>query len=270
MKKFLLSLFLIITFYTFSYSQSPYETNWKKELPYIGIGVSTVTLGTYFISRTPFFTTDELLTLNSSDINQFDRIAVSSFSGNADKLSDGFLYGSFISPFLLLGGKESRSKFGQIMILYGEATAINTGFTLITKSLFQRPRPFVYNDTVVDNFKVTRNARSSFISGHTSITALNTFFTAKVFSDFYPNSKWKPVVWTLAAVIPATTGYLRVRAGKHYPTDVIAGYAVGATIGILIPHLHRNKKNTTTGLQIDMGYNSARLVWQFNSKPKYK
>ena len=42
-------------------------------------------------------------------------------------------------------------------------------------------------------------------------------------------------------MIPAITGYLRVKAGKHYPTDTIAGYLLGATAGILIPQLHKKK-----------------------------
>ena len=61
------------------------------------------------------------------------------------------------------------------------------------------------------------------------------FFTAKVFSDTNPNSKLRPWVWSSAALLPAVTGYLRVKGGKHFPTDVIVGYAVGAAIGILVP-----------------------------------
>jgi hypothetical protein len=34
-------------------------------------------------------------------------------------------------------------------------------------------------------------------------------------------------------------GYERVRAGAHFPTDVIMGALAGASIGVLVPHLHR-------------------------------
>ena len=33
-------------------------------------------------------------------------------------------------------------------------------------------------------------------------------------------------------------GWLRVRAGRHYPTDVLAGAALGTFIGWLVPRLH--------------------------------
>jgi undecaprenyl-diphosphatase len=32
-----------------------------------------------------------------------------------------------------------------------------------------------------------------------------------------------------------------VRAGKHFPTDVLAGAVAGAGIGIIVPHLHRTE-----------------------------
>ncbi len=37
-------------------------------------------------------------------------------------------------------------------------------------------------------------------------------------------------------------GYLRMKAGVHYPTDVIAGYTPGAAIGLIIPVLHKNNQ----------------------------
>jgi len=142
---------------------------------------------------------------------------------------------------LFLAGKKSRKNFGKIATLYGETAFITTGITLLIKATVKRNRPFVYNSDAPLAKKTTRNARTAFLSGHTSISAANSFFAAKVFSDYYPDSKWKPAVWTTAAVIPAITGYLRVRAGKHFPTDTIAGYALGAAAGILIPHLHKKK-----------------------------
>ena len=64
------------------------------------------------------------------------------------------------------------------------------------------------------------------------------------------------------------TAYLRVRAGKHFLTDVIAGYAVGATIGILVPHLHRNQSlNDNKNIRLDMGYNQLRLRWKISKSP---
>ena len=38
----------------------------------------------------------------------------------------------------------------------------------------------------------------------------------------------------------------RVRAGEHFPTDVIAGSMAGSAIGVLVPHLHRHRDEPPT------------------------
>ena len=266
---FLFSLFILLIS-TISFGQSPYELNWKKEAPYIGAGLGTLGLGAYLRTLPPVFTPDELMTLDKNDINPLDRPATGNFSRGADHASDVPFYGSHALPFLFLTGKKTKPHFGQIMAMYGEAATINLGATVIMKSLFRRPRPFVFNPEVLMEEKLTRNAKTSFVSGHTSLTAVNCFFVAKVYADFYPDSKWKPVVWGAAATIPAAAGYLRIAAGKHYPTDVLAGYAMGAAIGILVPHFHKSKALKNNGLTIDAGYDRVHLTWRFNQKRKYR
>ena len=120
---------------------------------------------------------------------------------------------------------------------------ITDATTNTIKAMAKRFRPYTYNPDVPTKAKLNSGARYSFVSGHTSITAAFGFFSAKVYSDLYPESPWKPVVWTIGATIPAVTGYLRYRAGKHFPTDIIGGYILGAATGFLVPHLHKKKRN---------------------------
>ena len=51
----------------------------------------------------------------------------------------------------------------------------------------------------------------------------------------------KFIFYGLAAIPPAFTGFNRVKGLKHFPTDVITGFTVGAATGILVPHLHKKK-----------------------------
>lgn len=266
MRRLFIIWFCIIAIACTSFGQSPYEFRWKKELPYLATGIGTLGAGYYLSTLPPVLTVDELMTLNPKDINWLDRFAAGKYSASADQFSDVFFLGSHMLPFLFLANNRSRSKFGQIISLYGEAATINLGLTLMTKSLLQRPRPFVFSSDAPDDWKFHRKAKTSFFSGHVSMTAVNTFFAAKVFSDFYPESKWKPFVWGAAVTLPAITAYLRIAAGKHYPTDVITGYAVGAAVGILVPQWHRNKNLTDKGLKFDVGYNSAKITWKFKGE----
>jgi membrane-associated phospholipid phosphatase len=130
------------------------------------------------------------------------------------------------------------------MPIWAETAALTTALTLFTKELAHRNRPYVYSDNFRNNCNgssVSKDATSSFFSGHTSITAASTFFIAMVYTDYHPDSRWKPLVWTGAAILPALTGITRYKAGKHYWTDVITGYAVGALVGTLTPYLHRRE-----------------------------
>jgi len=264
MKRLVILWFFLVVLAITSFGQSPYALSWKKELPYLGVGVGTLGAGFYLSTLSPILTADERLSLTPMKINGLDRFAAGNFSEAADRSSNLFLLGSHIAPFLFLVDNHSRSKFGQIMSLYTEVAAINLGVTFITKSLVQRPRPFVFSEDAPDALVYNQKAKASFFSGHTSVTAANTFFAASVFSDFFPESKWKPLVWGAAVTIPAITAYLRVAAGKHYPTDVITGYAVGAAVGILVPHWHRNKGVKNKAVRVDLGYNATKLTWKFN------
>jgi membrane-associated phospholipid phosphatase len=51
---------------------------------------------------------------------------------------------------------------------------------------------------------------------------------------------WRYAVWGTSLLAASVTGYLRYYAGKHYPTDIIAGAAMGSITGWGIPALHRN------------------------------
>lgn len=44
-----------------------------------------------------------------------------------------------------------------------------------------------------------------------------------------------------AGLYTATAGYLAVKSGNHFPTDVFVGSLVGAGTAILIPQLHKIK-----------------------------
>ena len=242
------------------WGQSPYDMQTKKELAYTGAGLGLIGLGAYQRVQTESFTESEIARLSRLSLNSFDRSASRNYSLDAHHLSDVFWYGSFATPLLFLSGKKSRKHFGQIALLWGEAVFINSGLTILTKYTVRRARPFVYNHRTPLEKKLSPNAKGSFFSGHTSMTATNTFFMAKVFADFYPDSSWKPVVWATAATIPAITAYLRVKGGRHYPTDVFVGYLVGGAVGVLVPHWHKKRKNKSSKWQLDLGYNAARLT----------
>lgn len=236
-------LCFLLWFCTFSLSAQPpgpYYLSLKREIVYSGFGIGSLALGGYLRSRVDELT---LMDLNPGEINRFDRIATEMSSETADKWSDYTLLASLGISGTLLLGRETRRDFLKISVLFLETMAISNGLTQISKSLFQRPRPYVFDENWDPIRILSSNDRAAFVSGHTSESAAGTFFFAKVFSDYYPDSKLKPLVWTVSIGLPAVTGYLRIRSGNHYPTDVIAGYILGAAVGYLVPALHKKTFN---------------------------
>ncbi|HEX8460354.1 MAG TPA: phosphatase PAP2 family protein, partial [Segetibacter sp.] len=100
-------------------------------------------------------------------------------------------------------------------------------------------------------------SQRAFFAGHTAATAAATFFMAKAFADFNPDSKAKPYVWAFAASVPALVGYLRYKGGMHFLSDNLLGYAVGAGAGILVPKLHSIKKMRNVTFLPQIGNNKG-------------
>ncbi len=247
-------------------AQSPYKVTWKEESYHMAVGGATLATGLVFASQVKGLTEEEIAVLNRLNVNKFDRGATYNSSYQAKTASDVLLLSSVLLPISFLASKDTRQDFGKISILYGETAFITLGITYLTKGIILRTRPYVYNEefSLADKEKVS--ARHSFFSGHTSLTAASCFFTAKVFSDYFPDSKLKPYIWAGAIVIPAVTGYLRVASGKHFPTDVITGYAIGATIGFLVPHFHKKLKigDADSSVSLIFAGTGASLKWELN------
>jgi membrane-associated phospholipid phosphatase len=186
--------------------------------------------------------TEDILTLNKNEINGFDRWAADVYFPSAELESDKIFYGAMPLPLVLLLDKEIRKDALKIAVLYTEALSI-TGALYTSSTYLNRYRPATYSDDLTVEQKRSGNQRNSFFAGHVALVATSTFFTAKVYADYHPKSKFKWVLYGVAIGATGATGYLRHRAGKHFPSDIIVGTAVGVLSGVLVPQLHKTKKH---------------------------
>ena len=89
---------------------------------------------------------------------------------------------------------------------------------------------------------------------------------AKVYSDYHPGlGNRKYIFFAAAAIPPLVVGFYRFKAMKHFPTDILAGLAVGSVSGILIPHLHKqkNKQNGLSILPFAGEVNGCKIAYKF-------
>lgn len=252
----ILVLTLFVSNKGFSQSESPYQTSLKYDGPAVAAGLGLTYLGFTFIKNKDELTPLELQNKSKDDVFFIDRFAAGNFSDKADKGSYIPFYGSFaVAPIVALIDPKQRSHYGQVSVLFIETMSAAAASFTIAAGLVQRSRPLVYNTSLPDDERLDKDEQRSFFAGHTTATAAATFFAAKVFNDFNPDSKLKPYVWTAAALVPAVVGYQRLRAGKHFLTDNLLGYGVGMACGILIPQLHKKTNNTNLSVAPVVGFN---------------
>lgn len=229
-------------------TSSVYRVNRYVEIPVTAALFAGYQLGLKYVYKKPALDSAEINTLNPNDIWKFDRRATMQDPGyrnQAHRISDNVMKVSVVMPFFLLLDRKIRKDWFDFLILYGQAHSVSGLSYVITTSLYDRNRPFVYSSEIPIGDKMVTGTRNSFFSGHTSTAAVSTFFMAKVLSDYHPGLGAKKYLLFAAALVPpAVVGFYRYKAMKHYPTDVIMGMVVGAASGILVPHFHKSKKKT--------------------------
>lgn len=137
------------------------------------------------------------------------------------------------------------------LTIYAESALTTSALTEIVKQTVQRPRPCTYQagrryQEALNCSPADDDAYLSFFSGHTATTAaLSATATYLAFREDTEGGSRGPL--TLAGGL-ALTGFVaveRMRAGKHFPTDVLTGAAVGTAVGVLVPHLHHVSRGST-------------------------
>jgi len=106
------------------------------------------------------------------------------------------------------------------------------GVRTLLKETIDRPRPYVGQSASPAD---TSEDYDSFPSGHTLLAFASATYLQTMGSLFYPDSKAVKITSAAAWTLAGTTAILRVVGGSHHPSDVLAGAAIGSTLGFLGP-----------------------------------
>ncbi len=130
---------------------------------------------------------------------------------------------------------EGAAALAEDATVIAQAVTVTAAVTEWAKVLFHRPRPFLYVQTATG--PVAADDGQSMPSDHSSVAFAAAAAYASVLHRRGLAGQDKLQIGVLFAAA-ATTGVLRVLAHQHFPTDVVAGAALGFAIGWTIPALH--------------------------------
>lgn len=279
MKHYGLFTIILLLFCLGSHAQKDSTKIKKKDLPQVynynnklDIPLSSVASAISLYNFTQVYSKERsseesILALNPDDVNWFDRGVAGNYDPASKDASDFIFSAAIPTPLIFFAfDKKMRKNYFRLTLLYWESMSF-MGVAYSTSLQFNdRRRPYTYNEDLPMDIRTKGGGRNSFYSGHTGLVATSTFFLASVYADYHPDSKYKWVLFSSAGLATVLTGYLRVRAGEHFPTDVILGGLVGTASGILVPHFHKNKLFNDENLSlipIVGEYNGVRLAYKF-------
>lgn len=110
---------------------------------------------------------------------------------------------------------------------------VGNGLNQLLKRIFARPRPEIEDQ--LSSF--------SFPSGHAQISVLFFLTLAYLISKWLKNKKWKFTTYGLMLVLIFLIGLSRIAEGRHYATDVLAGWSIGYTWFIICVLWYESKKH---------------------------
>jgi undecaprenyl-diphosphatase len=89
------------------------------------------------------------------------------------------------------------------------------------KYTFERPRPDFVPHAV-------RVFTSGFPSGHATLSAITYLTLGGLLASLHSSTRFKVYFLALAILLTVAVGISRLYLGVHYPTDVLAGWCIGA------------------------------------------
>ena len=207
-------------------------------------------------------------TLHTEDLYITDASWLRPYSKGIDRAADVTCAVSLaVIPLGLFGTEALRQNLPAkelltIGTMYAESYLISYGIKNILKVAVHRARPYAYTygqtGGAVDSEGLdNHDFEFSFPSGHATSAFMSAGFVSYVFSQYYPESRLKALVYIASYSCAFTTALLRVSSGNHFLSDVAAGAALGTVVGIGVPFIHSKLsamqfgKNATVQLRTD-------------------
>lgn len=174
-----------------------------------------------------------------------DTAVHANFSSRAAQISDAALAATVAAPIVYLTGNTIEDADGDRLLIYGEALALNLALFEGAKRLVQRPRPYLYaTSPEVARYAETQgdDAYQSFYSAHAATAFCAATAGAYLAGASSSSRGARALAWGGGFAAASAAANLRVRAGRHFYSDIVIGSIAGIAIGYAVPALHADAR----------------------------
>lgn len=178
-------------------------------------------------------------------LNWLDRQVAGRYHPSWNSWSDVGLYGlAALSAAGVLADGGLKGGLNDLVVV-AEATLLASVASGISTAITGRPRPYMYGTEAPVELRQGGQGGLSYFSGHTSTVFAATTSAFVTLRRLHPDERWPWVVLACGTAASGFVGATRILSGSHFPTDVVAGAVVGASIGLLVPALHASPRRVT-------------------------
>jgi membrane-associated phospholipid phosphatase len=174
-----------------------------------------------------------------AELNAFDRHFAGTWEPGWRTYSDVGLISLSVGAATVLLVDEGAMPALNDLVVVAEAGFVATALPSMTTLATSRPRPYTYGNKAPLADRTSGDAALSFISSHTSISfavATSMFIATK---RLHPHSALPWIVLGVGLGAASSVAVARVLAGQHFPTDILAGATIGASVGTVVASVHR-------------------------------
>jgi len=234
-----------------------YELNLAVDIPVTAVSavmqlgwLMSSTLGPPHCEKKP----GEGRVCDPSDLWGMDASSAGNYDPGWAKASDIMLYsvmgatalGLLIEEGVNGGGLRGFKNGLNDLLVIVETIFISNAVTILTAMASRRPRPIMYGTAAPEGERDSPNSGLSFFSGHVAASAAASTALFMTLRRRHPDKFWPWLVLGAGLALSSTIAVGRVKAGKHFPTDVITGGVVGVSVGVAVPALHGSPVHPTS------------------------
>ncbi len=144
------------------------------------------------------------------------------------------LAGAVMIPFV---DEEPLDALNDLVVI-AQAVAWTEALAILTSMASRRPRPMMYSESAPLEMRNDPDSALSFFSGHTGTAFAVSTALFQTLRRRHPDSALPWITLAVGDAIGIFISVGRVKAGRHFPTDVLAAAVVGTSVGLLVPALH--------------------------------